>query len=706
MNRIDKKKKNGKTKANIWKKGKLSIIIIVKDFFNIRFRGIKTKLLMGFAMPIFLIAVFGFISYRKSSKAIIETYEKSATDTLNTVSDYLALSFAQVYDKSVELMNNADVVKYYTGSDGLGLSEKNKLYASVKEQVILTKNATSAISAISIFADSGNGVSTVMNTPQDIYARFSETEAGKILTGSTQKEIWSGEHKILDEMLLNRHQPYAISLIRKMSKINGFVVIDISKEYVLKKLTEIDLGKESYIAFVTSDNNETLAGEYDDVLFPNMDFYRLSVKSGNFSGYSYELLNNREYLYIYSKVADTGAYVCALVPRSEIVGKVSALLRLSVLFVIFATVFAFVTGTVISGGIGKAVSDLVKSIDKAAKGDLTGSFSTKRKDEFYLLSRSLNDMTQGIKNLVGEAADIGNKFAGSADFVSHTTKNILEATKEISLALEEIKKGVILQANDTEKCSVDMANLSDRIDRVHNNAYEIEQIADETKKTAGEGMVIVDELSIKSKDSILITQEVIHGIQELKKMSTGINEFVNIINEIASHTNLLSLNALIEAARAGEAGRGFSVVADEIRRLADQTMAASGRIQEIVDEIQQKINTTVSAAKQAESIVDSQESALKNTVEVFERINVRIADLTINLNQIVEDIREIDEAKTGTLDAIQNIAAISQQTASSSEEVSATAIKQIEAVEKLNRSAVDLAYEAKKLEHAIQRFKI
>lgn len=690
----------------VWKMEKQSAIIPIKGTLKNRIWGIRTKLLLGFAIPILLIAVFGLISYRKSSLAIIETYEKSTADTLNTVSDYLALSISQVYDKSVELMNNADVVKYYTGSDGLSLSEKNKLFASIKEQLLLIKNSNSAISAISIFVENGNSVSTVINPPQDIYAKFIQTEAGSVLANSTQKEIWAGDHSTLDEILLNRHQPYAISLIREMSKCNGFVVIDISKEYIRQKLKEIDLGKDSFIAFVTPDNNETLTIDYDDVIFPNLDYYLTSVQSGNESGHSYERFNNKEYLYIYSRVADTGAYVCALVPRSEIVSKVSTLQRLSFIFVVCALAVAVVMGSYISGGIGNAISNLVKSIELAAKGDLTTAFSTNRKDEFYILSRSLNDMTNGMKSLIGEAAGIGNKFAHSASFVSQTTKNILDSTKGISTAIEDIRKGVVMQANDTEKCSLDMSNLSERIDRVNKSAHEIEQIADEAKKIVGEGIIIVDDLNSKSKETNLITKEVIAGIQEMKKKSSGINEFVNIINDVAYHTNLLSLNALIEASRAGEAGKGFSVVAAEIRKLADQTMKASKRIQEIVDDIHKGINLTVTTAKQAESIVDSQKVSLENTVEVFNRINNQVAELIVNLNVIVTDIKEIEAAKTSTLDAIQNIAAISQQTASSSEEVSDTAIKQIGAVEELSNFAVELANEAKNLEIAIQRFKI
>jgi len=133
---------------------------------------------------------------------------------------------------------------------------------------------------------------------------------------------------------------------------------------------------------------------------------------------------------------------------------------------------------------------------------------------------------------------------------------------------------------------------------------------------------------------------------------------------------------------------------------------AAGQIQNIVSEIQKKTKGTVASAKQAETIVGTQGEALNKTVNVFENINTHVVKLVNNLNNIAKGIKGIEEAKEDTLDAIQNISAISQQTATSSEEVSATATNQIASVENLSNSALELADEAKRLETAIQRFRI
>jgi methyl-accepting chemotaxis protein len=282
----------------------------------------------------------------------------------------------------------------------------------------------------------------------------------------------------------------------------------------------------------------------------------------------------------------------------------------------------------------------------------------------------------------------------------------LSSTRGISTAIVEIENGVVQQAADTEQCLGQMSDLSDKINQVYDNTHKIEQIANDTKVIIGDGIQSVDELNDKSNATTEITRVVINEIEDLELQSGSIADFIEVINQISSQTNLLSLNASIEAARAGEAGRGFAVVAEEIRKLADQSVEASKQITEIVGKIQEKTKGTTASARQAESIVKSQMEALTKTVSAFENINQHVGNLVDNLNSISDGVRGIETAKDETLDAIRNISAISQQTATSSEEVSATANNQISSVEYLNKSASELAEDAKKLETAIQRFKL
>lgn len=671
-----------------------------------KFMGIRFELAIAFAVPVILMIIFGIVSYEKSSGAIVKDYEKSTAGTINAVGNYIDLSLSMVSDKSKELLNSTDITGYYESQKELSRSESGDMLTIVKKQVLLTKSSSSIISAIHVFAEKGNAYSTVVNPPQDTYAKFLASDIGKnFVSQNTVKNEWIGEHKDLDDLLLGRGSAYAISIMRKMPNNDGFLIMDISRDFVANSFANIDLGKGSMIGFVTGDGKEILNTQEQNV-FSNLPYYKEAMTGEKPIDHSYVKYNKKEYLFVYDKIGDTGASVCALIPKSTILLQASKIRNLNIIFVIVACLIAIIAASMIAGGIGVAITKLVKSISRAAAGDLTSSFETKRKDEFRILSDSLTDMTGQISGLVGEVAGIGLKFRESSNTVLGVSNGILDSAKGISIAIEEIEKGVVQQAEDTEKCLGDMSNLSDKINLVYSNTYEIEKIAGNTKATIGNGLVIIDELSRKSTATNEITQEVITDIKDLELQSHTIEDFIGTINEIADQTNLLSLNASIEAARAGEAGRGFAVVAEEIRKLADQTLKASGQIQKIVSDILKKTQNTVETAGKADDIVKSQARSLSDTINIFEEISKQAADLISNLNNISKGIKGIEDSKEDTLEAIRNISAVAQQAATSSEEVNATAVNQLGSVENLSISAAELAEDAIRLEKAIVRFHI
>ncbi len=668
--------------------------------------GIRIKLLLGFAFPVILMAVFGIISYLNSAAAIKHNFEAIASDALNAVKDNIFMGMDGVSGKSYALSDNDAIKNYYNNFDKLSTADRNTALELVENELANAKSSLSYIYSMHIIGEKGTSVSTVTDLPADIYDKFLESEEGKVIASSTDRYVWIGKHGVIDENTHNMQVNYAISLVRKMAENNGYIITDIPKKSVSDALGSLHLGDGSIIGFVTADGLEVLANTEETSVFSSLQFYKDAAAMNKDSGYSYERFNGKSYLFLYSKVGSTKAFVCALVPQSVIIQSVQPIKLLTIIFVAIACVVAGFVGTIIAGGIGSEIMRLMKSISQAAKGDLTTRFETKRKDEFLILTDSLRDMVAGMRSLIDKVITVGNTVNSSADTLSTTTGDILKSTKDISLAIDEIEQGVVQQAADTEQCLGRMSSLSDRITLVYDNTYEIEQIANETKDIVGEGITIIDELNSKSSATTDITHVVINEIEDLELQSRNIEEFVGVINDIAAQTNLLSLNASIEAARAGEAGRGFAVVAEEIRKLADQSMRASSQINNIVKTIKEKTKGTVASAKQAESIVGSQMDALVKTVNTFENINTHVGSLVNNLKNIAEGVRGIEGAKDDTLDAIRNISAVSQQTATSSEEVSATAVNQIASVEYLSKSATELAEDAKRLEEAIKIFTV
>ena len=688
--------------------------VVVESTFNTSFwhklHSIKVKLAIGLLVPVILLAVYGVYSYKTSEAALTKNYERSTKDTISAVSKYLNLGFVMIDKSSIEFSLGAKLVEYFRQSYDISIANSESR-EDVISRISLNREMNNFIYNVHIIGVNGIDVSTAGEVNENLYDATIKSDIGKQFKEKKVLFYWAGTHTELDKTLMKNNEQYntdeyATSIIRKLNNGNGYLIFDISAKGIRDTFSQYKMGEGSIIGYVTSDGRETLVNTDKANIFKDLPFYQKAIKSKDVNGFSYETYNNKEYAFVYSKLSESDGVVCALIPKSTILGEVQTMKTTSMIFVIVSCLLAIIVVVIIAGGVTRVISAMNKSILQVSKGDLTAHFDNKRKDEFHALSSGITGMMSNMRTLIGEVQEVGGTVSGSAESLSVTAGDLLDATKGISRTIEEIGQGIVQQAEDTERCLVQMSNLSDQINQVYTNTNEIEQIANNTQVVASEGMDIIDELNNKSKATSEITQDVIRKIQEFEVQSKKIEGFVNIIDNIASQTNLLSLNASIEAARAGEAGRGFAVVAEEIRKLADQSVNAAKQIQNTVKDIDVQNKETVNTAERAESIVASQTEALAKTVNVFDNISSHVNDLAINLNDILKRLKVIESAKDDTLNAIQNISAVTEQTSASSQEVNATAINQVDSVERLQVAAHVLEEDARKLEDAIKFFKI
>lgn len=676
-----------------------------------RLQKISIKLFIGLLIPVVLLAVYGAISYKRSEAVIINNYISGTVDTLSATCDFLDYGMNVVKQKSLELQMNSSVESFYDLDEDTDAISKIKIMDGLDKDLVVTASTNSFISAIHIFGANGKAVSTEGDVKEDLYTAFIGTDTGRKFEEKSTVYQWVSEHTEIDDIISAgtgsyNSGEYALSIIRKKSVNNGFVVFDISTQNIKDMFTRYSIGDDCILGFVTQQGKEILVNTEEKAVFSQLPYFQEAIAGTESSGNSYATYLGKEYLCLYEKMEDTGAMICAMVPKDNILKQVENIKMLNIAFVSIGCILAIITVTIIAGGISKAVNALKKSILLASEGDLTTDFSTKRKDEFRSLSQGMIHMLDHIRKLIGEVKEVGSKVTGSAGNLTGTCEQLLMATKDISQTIDNTQQGIIQQANDAEQCLLQMNKLSDQINQVYHSTYEIENIADSANAIAGEGIVIINELNLKSRETYDITRRVIQRVEAFEKHSKNIGEFIQVINEIATQTNLLSLNASIEAARAGSAGLGFAVVAEEIRKLADQSLSASGHIQAKVNEIQKDTKDTVEVAKQAEDTVGSQAKAFDRAVEVFNNINNHVKDLVSHLDKISLGMKQIDTAKDDTLLSIESISAVSEESAAASEEMNATALNQLNAVEELRSSALELENDAKKLEEAIRVFKI
>lgn len=674
-------------------------------------RSIRVTLIGTFLIPVLLIVLLGVVSYHNSSKEIIKNYEVSTKSNINTISKYFELAYNTIVSKSLQLNADNTIKSYYSGSYRDDPGAEETAYKAGAKTTLSTSASDTFMSGVYIFADYGKAMSSGRAVTGNFYKEFLESTEGKLYIESGSQQYWLGSHEFLDEKLGIHSDNYSVSLIRNLTnrsnKSIGFIVMDVNTEMVHELLEDVNLGEDAVVGFVTDDGREIYAGNVEEGFsFWNQKFYQESLETGEDTGLQYIDYNGNKYLYTYARVYEGNTTICSMIPYSAITEQTNNLLYLTIAIVIAASIIAIVVGTIIASGIGNTIRDTNKVLKLAANGDLTVEVKVRRKDEFNILGKGITNMIAGMRSLIGKVEGVSKNVSDSALEVNNNSQILLQATQEISSAINEIEEGASQQAIDAESCLLQMAELSDKINLVVDNTNEINGIAKDAQNFIHNGMDMVNELEGKVKDTTSITKSSIDDIMILEESSRSISVIVKTINDIAEQTNLLSLNASIEAARAGQAGKGFAVVADEIRKLAEQSSQAARQIGVIIEQIQEQTIKTVGTVKQADDIASSQEEALKNTMTIFDQVNLKVENLAKNLTGILGEVAYMEKAKNDTLDAVENISATSQQSVAASEQLGVSASNQLEAVEALNHAATILEKESNHLGDTVSIFRI
>lgn len=675
-------------------------------------KSIKVKLIFSFLIPVLFIILLGVSAYHTASGTIVKSFRQSSENVINSTANYYSVIMENVKSTAISLSVDNSLKDYYSGKLSDDKLNENNVYKDLRNRISTQAITDKYIENISIMADYGYAIaskgSLVEGSP---YQEFLTTEEGS----NIKTDTWSGYHNFIDEKQKMAKNTYAIAYTKPLLNVAlkpiGFIFLDISMNIVTDALASIELPINSTAAFITPDGRELYANsaevsEAQEPVFISETFYTEAVNKEDKNGTIDVSYAGEKHLFIYSKIGDTGSMVAALVPAAELTKNADSIKFMTVAIVLVASILAGIIGIVTASGIGRNIHNIISALNKAADGDLTVSVQTKRKDEFHILSDSINHMITNMKSLITKASSVGATVIKSSQNMSQSSEMLLTASKDISLAISEIQQGIIQQASDAEHCLHQTDALAKQINLVYENSMAIEKITSGTKDVVTDGISMVDQLNKATRANIEITNDTIKEIEELDTESRAITEIIAVINDIAEQTNLLSLNASIEAARAGEAGRGFSVVADEIRKLSVKSVTSASDIEKIITSINKKTQHTVKTVKKAEEISKTTEERLQQVVQLFNNINIHVDDLAEKMSRIADNISDIDKAKNDTLHAIESISAVAEETTAASEEVDATAQQQLEAVMKLNESAKELDKDASDLETSIRLFKV
>ena len=357
--------------------------------------------------------------------------------------------------------------------------------------------------------------------------------------------------------------------------------------------------------------------------------------------------------------------------------------------------------------ISKALNEATEKINQLADGDLNVEFDESKvgTDEVGTIYSSAAKLANKLGSVIRQTKQMSGNLKTSGSDLADSSNQASQASSQVTDAVGEVSKGAVSQAESVQTAATDTDGIGRDIETITDNVGQLDSYAQEMKLACDRTMEAMDQLISQSREVTESVHEIDKTIQSTNESARGISKFSEAIMDIASQTNLLSLNASIEAARAGEAGKGFAVVADEIRQLADQSRKSADEIKAIVETLLADAEASVDVMKKLNDNFDQQGQMLDSTQQEVAGMATNVNNVSDSAVQISERVQTLNSAKANLVEIIQDLSAISEENAASTEQTNASMQELNATFSVISESAVQLQSLADELEDTISYFR-
>lgn len=660
-------------------------------------KSIRTKLIV-ISCLLFLIPLLavGGVSVYHSGNALEEEIEK-ALNLLSGESAKLVQSRIETQQKALEMLAKSEEIQSMEWERQQAFMEQQLPNTDFLQLAVVTPDGT---------AHYPDGTTADLSMRQYIHKALNgESNVSDLLISAVTNELVLMFAAPIEQdgevvgALIGRRPGDALS---KLAEDNGYgkkgYAFMINGEGTVVAHRDIERVLEQFnpLEHKNEENMSSFAGFVEEAL----------EKKTGFGEFSYK---GQDLFAAYTPVAGTDWTMIVTADRDEVLSSVSLLQRDLVVSVIAIMLIAMVAAIWVSHLLFKIIRAGIRIADQIATLDLSEDLKDKyinRKDEFGMIGRALQKVIENLREITGEINRSVEEVAASSEELTAISQQSASSATEVSKAVEEIATGAADQAQQTEEGATKAIALGEAIEKVQSHAEDVKEESDKIVKVVEEGLEEMEEMTKITEESSIAANKVHDIILRTNDSAKKISQASQVIANIAGQTNLLALNAAIEAARAGEAGRGFSVVAEEIRKLAEESENSTKIIDEIVEDLQQNAANAVDMVEKVSMIVAEQATNANVNKENYWAIHQAVSDANKVIDEMLEACDEMETMKNEILDVLQSLSATAEEYSASTEEVAAAMEEQTASMESIANASEELAKLAQNLQEVIAKVKL